>query len=708
MKPSLNCWSTVICIVAAAGVALGPPGTATAQPAPNAPSVAAEPPPPPEEPPTTSAGSLGPDVYLEDVTYTVRVAWPRTITVSKRDPEVAYIGTYNGQVLKTTDGGKTWDESRLIIEPPDFYADFGQKLYFGVHRSDKGPNRMLDEVMEERSGRTSQAGRYGGGDSGGGGDGGEGEDARGAAANVNFGIGVPGGAPRLQLLVRKFGKPTSGLNIKQTLLLRGSRPTEVRIIVIHPNNPKIVFACTMFGLYMTYDGGLNWVRTFMGTTPKGRMAFHVAVDPENDKRIFLATGEGLYISEDGGNNYLKTTKKGVGEGVIDWIYFNPYDSRYVFIGTDYGMLRSSDGGTNWQWSYFTTFPDGRVVRSIVIDPFDKKTGYIATHDGTYYTDDMLEGGLEGWKRLGGLTFTGMETSKIEVCPQHKGHMWVLTNMKLFKVTSPGKHDTGGAFVYESLDGGKTWKIIFSGNTDGSMQWFEMDPSDPDLLWLIWSRSLSRMRRRTGEVKKMGKFVIPDDPPIGEVIWAAFRHTGTEPGVALRYRKLSQIKALVPQFNLMFFHHRWSDYQVMRDAAFPMLPYKTDTTWGKDCSDFRVFLNWDLAPLIFNLQTTLFGRLERINYNVGHNLKHAIHRWYGELRRLRVLMANHPPDDLRIRVVYKLRIEELQSYIEFITGGYLARWKRGDKPRGINAKWWVPWVEPDTYYQNLTKRGNKSP
>jgi hypothetical protein len=31
------------------------------------------------------------------------------------------------------------------------------------------------------------------------------------------------------------------------LALRGTRPTEVRIVVIHPHNPKIVFACICLG-----------------------------------------------------------------------------------------------------------------------------------------------------------------------------------------------------------------------------------------------------------------------------------------------------------------------------------------------------------------------------------------------------------------------------------------------------------------------------
>jgi len=640
-------------------------------------------------PPTVpTEGSLGPGVYLEDITYTIRLAFVRTLTVSRTNPDVAFAGSYDGFVWKTVDGGRTWDESRLIVETKPFWGDAYERVYFGVHRLDSGPSRAFDDKTARRSGRT---GNREGAASGGGNENQSSGGGRGAEANVNFGIGVPGGAPRLQLLVRKLGKPTSGINMKQLLLLRGSRPLEVRIIIIHPHNPKVVFACTMFGLYKTDDGGLNWVRTFAGTSPKGWNTFHLAVDPSDDKRVLLATGEGLYISNDGGDNFSRSTKKGVGEGTIDWIYYSPYDPRYVFVGTDYGMLRSSDGGENWDWTYFTTFPDGRVVRSIEIDPFDKKTGYIATHDGLYYTDNILTGGLEDWKRMGGLKFTGMETSKIAVCPRHRGHMWTLTNMMVFTPTSPGKSETGGAFVYETLDGGKTWNVIFAGNTTGSMQWFDTDPRDPDMLWLVWSRSMSRLRRQTPGATQPPRQIIPDDPPIGDVLQAAFRYLGAEPGLLLDYRRRSRIKALVPRVDAQLLHYRWNDYLALRDGLYPTLPYLRDEGWGTPQTELRLMLTWDLAPLIFTLDASMFGRIERLTYELREFVKFEVHRFYGELRRLRALMAIRPPKDRRISLMYKLRMEELAAHMDFVTGGYLTRWWKGKgHPSGADTRWWERW------------------
>jgi hypothetical protein len=94
--------------------------------------------------------------------------------------------------------------------------------------------------------------------------------------------------------------------------------------------------------------------------------------------------------------------------------------------------------------------------------------------------------------------------------------------------------------------------------------------------------------------------------------------------------------------------------------------------------------------VFNLNSVMFGRIDRFNYEIRAILYVEIHRLYGELRRLRALMANNPPEDLRVRLMYKLRIQELTAHMNLLTGNYLARWKQGDRPSGRDTGWWKPW------------------
>ncbi|MCA9669462.1 MAG: hypothetical protein KC503_27895 [Myxococcales bacterium] len=641
-------------------------------------------------------GSMSGGVSLVDHTYTLRLNFMRTITVSPHDPKVAYVGSYDGYVFKTIDGGKTWDESRLIVEPRPFYGDGGQRLYYGIHRraggaghsglpvgdtSVPGRNRLLSmrpvDVAFSRI-SASAGGRVG------------------AAENTNFGIGLPGGAPRLQNLVRKFKKPTAGLNIKQTLFLRGVRPTEVRQIIVHPKKPNVVFACTFFGLYMSYDGGLNWVRTFLGINPAGRIAVTVAVDPTNEKNVMLATGNGIYVSTDGGENYIKSTAQGVGGGFINWIEYHPRDSRYVLACTEFGLLRSNDRGRSWDWIYFTTFPAARVVRYITFDPKTPQA-WIGTHDGIFTVDNVFTGSLEDWRRVGGLAFTSVEVHKIQANPSRSGHLWAMTDMTLPTVNKPGNVATGGSFIWETIDGGKHWKVIFSGLNQGAVEWFDVDRDDPDLLWIVWSRALFRMRRPrkqppAAEQRRQMRVttrVLEEMPRQSDVFIAAQRFMGVEPARRLKYRFRSRLKSLVPRLDATYVYYRSNDYDVLQDGRY-ILPFRYRSKVRFQFHEFRAMLTWNLFDLVFNLQASFFGRIQRINGELYAYVYHCIHRFYGELVRLRVTMATNPPRDLRIRMMYKLRIAELSSYVDLITGGYLTRYKKGDHPSPWKTPWFRRW------------------
>jgi hypothetical protein len=173
--------------------------------------------------------------------------------------------------------------------------------------------------------------------------------------------------------------------------------------------------------------------------------------------------------------------------------------------------------------------------------------------------------------------------------------------------------------------------------------------------------------------------------------AAMKYTGADPNVELEYRKRSRWKALVPRLETMYRHVRWNDFQLVHDALYPTFPFRIADAWSPSYGEFRVMATWDLSDLVFNLDTTFFGRVARVNFELRDWVPREAHRFYGELRRLRVLMANEPPKDLRVRLIYKLRIEELTNYMNFLTGNYLKRWQKGDHPAGADTRWWRPWV-----------------
>lgn len=157
-------------------------------------------------------------------------------------------------------------------------------------------------------------------------------------------------------------------------------------IVIHPDNPEIVFAAALGhgygpqpdrGVYRTKDGGKTWDRVLFVDESTG--AIDLVMDPNNPRILFagmwqfaLTTwsrdsggpGSGLYVSRDGGDTWEKLQNHGLPKepwGKIG-LAISAADSQKVYalietssnrdfapVEEKKGVLwRSNDGGEHWR------------------------------------------------------------------------------------------------------------------------------------------------------------------------------------------------------------------------------------------------------------------------------------------------------------------------------------------------------------------------
>ena len=313
--------------------------------------------------------------------------------------------------------------------------------------------------------------------------------------------------------------------------------------------------------------------------------------------------------------------------------------------------------------------------------------------------------MEDWRRIGGFLFTGVNTKKITADPKRAGHLFALSNMKLYSPTWPGTWEVGGAFVWESFDYGENWRVIYSGNTFGGMEWYAHDTADPSLLWMVTTRSIVRMihvdpahqrQKLSRHRRRQVAALLNSDkvPSVSDVVMAAMRYTGVEPTRQLKYRRRSRFKALVPRLDVSYTAFRLNDIPVLDDGIYSPLPFRARAEAPFTFGEFRAMLSWDFSSLVFNLDETLFGRVDRVNGEFRSILLYAVKQLYTEYRTLRMRMLVRPPKELRLRVAYKLRLEEIASYINFATGGYLERYKRGDRPSAWDTPWFEPWSTVD--------------
>src|SRR5919197_3276600 len=77
---------------------------------------------------------------------------------------------------------------------------------------------------------------------------------------------------------------------------------EIRVIVVHPTDPSIVYAGTQDGPYRSLDRGGHWER--LDFQEPGIAVWSILVHPHNPRTLYLGTAPAaVYRSDDGGDTW---------------------------------------------------------------------------------------------------------------------------------------------------------------------------------------------------------------------------------------------------------------------------------------------------------------------------------------------------------------------------------------------------------------------
>jgi photosystem II stability/assembly factor-like uncharacterized protein len=125
----------------------------------------------------------------------------------------------------------------------------------------------------------------------------------------------------------------------------------------------------------------------------------IAIDPNNLEKFYLATWKGLYVSNDGGKNFLKIPTD---FGIVNSIAISPSNHNIVIVGAEKGILKSSDGGKTWRIVKQNSTGD-RISCITFGDPTKPKEvfagsmyeGLLASYDEGETWKSLYKGDLEG-------------------------------------------------------------------------------------------------------------------------------------------------------------------------------------------------------------------------------------------------------------------------------------------------------------------------
>jgi photosystem II stability/assembly factor-like uncharacterized protein len=242
-------------------------------------------------------------------------------------------------------------------------------------------------------------------------------------------------------------------------------------------------------IFRTDDYGRDWrLVGYEDTGLPTAAIFSLVVDPSSpsEQRALLAAvdGNGIYRSDDAGDSWRRIDS-GLGEGRrFTDLVIDPTKPRRLFIGAKFGraggelqrggVFRSLDGGESWQ-------PVGDIPERprVVIAPSDPNVVYIAERDyssvgrgGVYRSAD----GGDTWELMverlddGSGNVARTYIAALVVDPRDANHVYASSVDESYDLSF-------GKGVFESRDGGRTWRPMNEGLTHWNVHNLLIDPND---------------------------------------------------------------------------------------------------------------------------------------------------------------------------------------------------------------------------------------
>jgi photosystem II stability/assembly factor-like uncharacterized protein len=430
------------------------------------------------------------------------------IAVAPSDPNVIYVGSGEGLqrpdlavgdgIYKSTDAGKTWTHlglrdaqqiTAIVVDPKD-----SRRLYVAAQGHPYGPNAERGVFRSTDGGKTFEKVLY------------KGENTGAAElvmdpANPQILYAALWAARVAPWEVRSGGsiniagsgvyKSTDGGTVWKPLGngLPGTAEGVARIgLAIAPGDANRIYASVeadkKAGVYRSDDAGETWAQVNDDRRIGGRGpgAMGIAVAPDNPDIIYVANTT-TWKSTDGGKTFVGW-KGAPGGDDYQRIWINRDNSQIIALSSDQGAVISVDGGATWsswynqptaQFYHVTTdnrFPYwvyGAQQESGSAATMSRSDyGEITFRDwrllgveeyGTIAIDPLNENLIYGAR----VTRTNLELGEVQdVAPEalRRGEYRYDRTMPLtFSPTDPHKLYFAANVVFETIDGGKSWKVI---------------------------------------------------------------------------------------------------------------------------------------------------------------------------------------------------------------------------------------------------------
>jgi len=260
----------------------------------------------------------------------------RSLLIDSRNSNNVFLGTSNGRIFRSSDGGESWIPLYPGINEPEYVVD-------DLVQDPGNPDHIYAGAWDLRS--------NGGG---------------------------------------LFESTDAGKTWNRVMLPRPNMA--IRGISLCQQDPAHMIVGTLEGPYVSENGGRNWKKVGGSDLLK---AESVAVDPENCSTLYVGTWRLAYKSTDFGKTWKLVDKGMPLDSDVFSIAITRKKADLVYASACSGVYRSVNGAQSW--TRLRLLPDRFTVRAqiVVIDPADPHTAYVGTTEGLFASHN--DG--QSWTRL---------------------------------------------------------------------------------------------------------------------------------------------------------------------------------------------------------------------------------------------------------------------------------------------------------------------
>jgi hypothetical protein len=388
-----------------------------------------------------------------------------------------------------------------------------------------------------------------------------------------------------------------------------------------------------------------WTRTLggPGQMPRERdlVPMAVAIDPADSQHVLAGTDRGVMISHDGGQTFFNHTDAALSDVFVTKFIWSADVPREVYAVAGDSVLASEDSGGHFE----PTFSSQQEITDMALS--GQKAGYVATKNGLHVLS-----GQRSRRLLQGRDF-------IAVAPWHDGTALAATPVELYLISPDGTYRR----LLETIESDR-----FVGLAGGGR-----------CAWLVSRRGVLRIGDPIERADQTPGYRAPrlllSQAEMERVV---MNHYGIGPPIETRLHDRWYAK-LIPGFTVqvrgVLAQHQstlrvpFPDYPLYVDPILASESYNQNGAWNNGRVEWVVWAHWDLSKFVFGNTSNATNANLVVEQQIREKRRMVLEevRWHYREAAGLTHQLQRPPADPALELLWRMRLEELSSYLAYLSG-----------------------------------------